>query len=50
MEAAGLTEVQGTCEMQPVGLSSSISGVYTTDLAQFAWSHSPSVVGLFLLL
>lgn len=31
--------------MQPVGLSSSASGVHTTDLAQFAWSHLLSVLG-----
>lgn len=47
---ASLAEAQDTCGMQPVDLSSSASGVYTTNLAQFAWSHSPSVLGLFLAL
>lgn len=49
MKWAGLAELQGTCAMQPVVLSSSVSGAYT-DLAQFAWSHSPNILGLFLLI
>lgn len=40
----------GTRGMWPAGLSSSISGAYTTDLASFAWSRSPRAVSVFLLL